>query len=236
MNERGDGSRSDGRVGVAVPAAGSGTRMGGVRKAFLEIAGRPMLTHALRPFLGDPRVVCVVVALAADDAESPPEWLMELDERIRIVVGGDTRSQSVRRALQAMPEDVDVIAVHDAARPLVSTETVTECFDVAMSGLGAVAGCPTVDTMKRVNSEYRIVETPDRSSLWRAQTPQVFPASVLRAAYADDSLEGTDDAALVEKTGQAVRVVDAGPWNIKVTHPQDIVVAAAVLMHRLETA
>jgi len=210
--------------------------MGGVSKPFLELAGRPSLVHALRPFLEEPRVVSVVVALSAEDAAAPPAWLTELDARVRIVQGGDTRTESVRRAIEALPEDVEVIAVHDAARPLVSAETVALCVDVALGGLGAVAGCPAVDTMKQVDGDDRIVDTPDRDALWHAQTPQVFPAEILRRAYADEGAEGTDDAALVERIGGTVRMVDAGPWNIKVTHPEDVVVAGAVLMRRLETA
>jgi 2-C-methyl-D-erythritol 4-phosphate cytidylyltransferase len=210
--------------------------MGGVRKPFLELAGRPTLLHALRPFLEEPRVVSVVVALSAEDAAAPPAWLTELDARVRIVQGGDTRTESVRRAIEALPGDVQVIAVHDAARPLVSADTVTRCVEVALGGVGAVAGCPAVDTMKQVDGDGRIVDTPDRATLWHAQTPQVFPAEILRRAYAVEGADGTDDAALVERVGGTVRMVDAGPWNIKVTHPEDVVVAGAVLMRRFETA
>jgi 2-C-methyl-D-erythritol 4-phosphate cytidylyltransferase len=102
--------------------------------------------------------------------------------------------------------------------------------------VGAVAGCPAVDTMKQVDGDGRIVDTPDRATLWHAQTPQVFPAEILRRAYAVEGADGTDDAALVERVGGTVRMVDAGPWNIKVTHPEDVVVAGAVLMRRFETA
>lgn len=208
--------------------------MGGVRKPFLELAGRPALVHALRPFLAEPRVVSVVVALAAEDASAPPAWLTELDPRVSIVEGGATRTQSVRRAIAALPDDIDVIAVHDAARPLVTANTVGQCIDVAGRGSGAVAGCRSVDTMKRVDEGGRVIETLARAALWRAQTPQVFPADVLLRAYGVEGAEGTDDAALVEQIGGAIQMVDAGPWNIKVTHAEDVVVAGAVLMRRFE--
>lgn len=219
------------RVGVAVPAAGSGERMGGVRKAFLELAGEPVLLHALRPFLAEPRVVAVAVALPAEQAASPPEWLARLAPRLLVVRGGATRTESVRAALEALPAEVDVIAVHDAARPLVTDSVVATCIDLAAQGFGAVAGCPAVDTIKRVDGEGSVVETPDRTTLWHAQTPQVFPAAVLRAAYADPRAEGTDDAALVERTesGTVVRMVDAGPSNLKVTRPLDVLVAEALV-------
>jgi 2-C-methyl-D-erythritol 4-phosphate cytidylyltransferase len=219
-------------VGVAVPAAGSGRRMGGARKPFLELAGEPVLLHALRPFLSDPRVVAVVVALGEPEAASPPGWLTGLDPRVRVVSGGDTRAESVRRALAALPEDVDVVAVHDAARPLVTAEVVARCIDVAAAGEGAVAGCPAVDTMKEVEEGRRIVATPDRRRLWHAHTPQVFPAGPLRRAYQGDLAGATDDASLMERCGLTVRMVDGGPANLKVTRPEDLVVAEAVLRLR----
>lgn len=220
------------RVGVAVPAAGLGQRMGGVRKPFLELAGEPVLAHALRPFLEDARVVAVVVALAEPDAASPPTWLTELAPRVRVVAGGGTRAESVRRALAALPGDLDVLAVHDAARPLVTREVVSRCIDVAAGGEGAVAGCPAVDTLKEVEDGQRIVGTPDRRRLWHAHTPQVFPAGALLRAY-EGGLEGaTDDARLVERSGLTVRMVDEGSANFKVTRLEDVLLAEAVLRFR----
>ncbi|HUP52643.1 MAG TPA: 2-C-methyl-D-erythritol 4-phosphate cytidylyltransferase [Longimicrobiales bacterium] len=217
-----------------MPAAGSGERMGGVRKPFLELAGEPVLLRALRPFLDDPRVVGVVVALSADQAASPPDWLRALGPRVVVALGGATRSQSVRAAIAALPAELDVIAVHDAARPLVTSEVVASCIDLALEGFGAVAGCPAVDTLKRVGTDGAVIETPDRASLWHAQTPQAFPAHVLRSAYADTTAEGTDDAALIERaaSGTVVRMVDAGPFNLKVTRPLDVTLAEAILRSR----
>jgi 2-C-methyl-D-erythritol 4-phosphate cytidylyltransferase len=225
-------SPSDVRVGVAIPAAGSGRRMGGARKPFLELDGSPILLHALRPFLADARVVSVCVALAAEDAADPPAWLVEVDERVRVVTGGETRGASVAAAITALPADVAVIAVHDAARPLVTDETVRTCIDLAASGVGAVAGCPTVDTMKTVDTDMRVVTTADRATLWHAHTPQVFPAEMLRRAYADGSNGVTDDAGLVERAGGSVQMVDGGPHNLKVTRPGDVLVAEAILRAR----
>ena len=224
------------RVGVVVPAAGSGQRMGGARKPFLELLGEPVLWHALRPFLAEPRVVRVAVALAPDDAAAPPEWLRALAPRVVVVPGGATRSQSVRCALAALPEDLDVIAVHDAARPLVTTSVVSACIEVALAGFGAVAGCTVVDTLKRVGADGAVLGTPERAGMWHAQTPQAFEAHVLRAAYADPTLEGTDDAGLVERadTATVVRMVDAGSSNLKVTRPLDVLVAEAILRSRPE--
>ncbi len=234
MTPGGAGSARSARVGVAVPAAGSGERMGGVRKAFLELSGEPVLLHALRPFLAEPRVVAIVVALPGDLAAAPPEWLARLTPRVTTVRGGATRTQSVRAAIERLPDDLDVIAVHDAARPLVTLTVVARCIELALEGFGAVAGHPAVDTLKRVGGDDEVLETPDRTTLWHAQTPQVFPARVLREAYADPAAEGTDDSALVERArpGTTVRMVDAGPSNLKVTRPPDVPVAEAILSRR----
>jgi 2-C-methyl-D-erythritol 4-phosphate cytidylyltransferase len=208
--------------------------MGGMRKPFLELGGKPVLLHALAPLLADPRVVAVVVALATEEAAEPPEWLTGHDPRVRVVAGGATRTESVRRALAALPGDVDVIAVHDAARPLVSADVVSRCIDVAAGGVGAVAGCPATDTMKEVDAEGRVVKTPDRARLWHAHTPQVFPADILRRAYARPGAEETDDAALVEAVGGEVRMVDCGRTNLKLTGPEDIGLVEAILRGRGE--
>lgn len=220
------------RAGLAVPAAGSGRRMGGVKKPFLELAGVPVLERALKPFLDDARVAAVVVALSTEDAGDPPSWLTGLDDRVRVVAGGASRTESVRRALAALPEDLDVIAVHDAARPFVSPAVVARCLELAAQGVGAVAGCPAVDTIKRVDGEARVVDTPDRARLWQAQTPQAFPADELRRAYGRPGVTGTDDAALVEGVGLEIRMVDAGPRNFKITHPDDVALGEAVLAVR----
>lgn len=234
MEENGMISPSDllGGVGLAVPAAGMGRRMGGARKPFLRMAGEPLLVHALRPFLALPEVTAVVVAMAPDDVEAPPPWLMEMDPRIRVVAGGETRLESVGNALDALPPELPILAVHDAARPMISGAVIRACIDRARTGVGAVAGWPVVDTLKEVDEKGRIVATPDRSRFWRAQTPQVFPAGILREAYKrarEVDLGATDDAALVAWIGGEVQMVKADPWNLKVTHPQDLALAETLL-------
>lgn len=222
----------DGRLGVVVPAAGEGRRMGGRRKAFLELKGVPILRHVLRPFLSHPRVRAVVVALSPDDARRPPPWLADLDPRIRIVAGGATRLASVAAALEELPESVDVAMVHDAARPLVTREIIDRCAGATREGEGAVAGWPVVDTLKEVDEEGRIVDTPDRSRFWRAQTPQAFPRARLLEAYREALREGaraTDDAAVFSRAGGVVRMVEGSPWNLKVTHPDDLTLAGFLM-------
>jgi 2-C-methyl-D-erythritol 4-phosphate cytidylyltransferase len=205
--------------------------MGGAKKPYLTLAGEPVLVHALRPFLARQDVVAVALALAAEDAEAPPDWLRMLDGRIALVRGGETRAGSVRAALAALPADLDVIVVHDAARPLVTPELVDACVRVAAAGKGAVAGCPATDTLKEVDGSRRILGTPDRARFWHAQTPQAFPAAMIREAYArDDLLAGaTDDASLVERSGGEVVMVEASLANLKVTRPEDLPLAELLL-------
>lgn len=213
------------RAAVLIPAAGAGRRMGGARKPMLELAGEPLLLHTLRPFLRFPQIVQVIVALPPDAAARPPSWLAELDPRIRVVTGGAERGDSVRSALAATDASIDVVLVHDAARPL----------DAAASGRSVVAGIRPVDTIQQVDASGVIVATPDRRMLRAAQTPQAFPRAVLVDAYARaaaDGVSATDDAALVARCGVRVEVIEGDVENLKVTTPTDLVVAEALLARR----
>lgn len=204
--------------------------MGGVRKPFLELEGEPLLLRSLRPFLDLPGVGAVRIALAPDDAADPPRWLAGLDPRVGLVAGGETRAASVGAALAALPDDVEVVLIHDAARPLVSRAIVERCLAAVGEGVGAVAGWPATDTLKQVDDDRRVVGTPDRRRLWHAQTPQAFPASLLRRAYAAwDGTQATDDASLVERVGGTVVMVEGSPRNLKVTRPEDLPLAALLL-------
>jgi 2-C-methyl-D-erythritol 4-phosphate cytidylyltransferase len=208
--------------------------MGGRKKPFLTLAGEPLLVHALRPFLALEQVRHVVVAVSEEDLEEARGWVPALDSRVTVVAGGTTRSDSVANAVQALPETVDLILVHDAARPLVSMGTVERCIEGASRGEGAVAGWPATDTLKEVDAQLRILRTPDRSGIWHAQTPQAFPATVLRRVLEDPDLRAraTDDASLVEAAGIPVRMVHGEPDNLKVTRPEDLPVAEFLLARR----
>jgi 2-C-methyl-D-erythritol 4-phosphate cytidylyltransferase len=206
--------------------------MGGVRKPFLEIAGEPLLLFALRPFLRHPRVTAVAVALGEEDAASPPTWLTHLDDRIRVVSGGATRGDSVWSALQSLPETVEVVAVHDAARPLVTTGMIDRCLAALTPDRGAVVGWPAVDTLKEVDETGRVLGTPRRDRIWHAHTPQVFPRALLTEAYRkarETGLVDTDDSALVERLGGEVVMVPGSARNLKVTRPEDLPLAELLL-------
>ncbi len=214
---------------MLVPAAGAGARMGGKRKPFLTLRGEPMLLHTLRPFLAHPEVTAVRVALSAQDAAAPPGWLCDLDSRIVVVTGGVTRSASVRAALVALPE-VDVVLVHDAARPLVTRAILDRCIATTGGSVCAVVGWPVSDTLKQVDDDGRVVATLERGRVWQAQTPQGFPSALLERAYAEwDGREATDDAALVERAGGTVVMVEGSATNLKITRHEDVAVAEALL-------
>jgi 2-C-methyl-D-erythritol 4-phosphate cytidylyltransferase len=220
------------RAAVIVAAAGSGRRMGSVNKAFLDLDGQPVLVRSIRPFLDDARVCRVVVTLDAATSEAPPAWLTGLDPRVCTVAGGAERDDSVRRALAAVPADIDVIVVHDAARPLLTRPLVTRAIDEAAAGRAVTTAIPLADTIHHVDDDGRIIMTPDRTGLWRAQTPQAFPAAMLREAHAmavRTDLRATDDASLVARVLGPVHVIEGSEANLKITVPADLLLARAIL-------
>lgn len=219
-------------VGVAIPAAGIGKRMGGARKPFLELAGRPVLLWSLAPFLEHPDVAVVAVALGPEDVDDPPRWLLDLDPRIQVVRGGATRTGSVRNALESLPGSIRVAAIHDAARPLLTRRILDACLAAVGPRRGAVAGWPAVDTLKSVGGHHLVEFTPDRSRIWHAHTPQLFPFGLALQAYrtaAEEGVEDTDDAALVERIGGEVVMVPGSPFNLKITRPEDLILAELIL-------
>ncbi len=223
----GDGRGAASGVAVLVPAAGVGRRMGGARKPFLEVAGRSILDWALSRFLERGDVVEVVVALGGGGG---PRGIAGRDRRIRVVEGGDTRFGSVANAFDRVESPAAVVAVHDGARPFPPPDVIDACIRLAASGCGAVAGIGAVDTVKRTDAAGRIEATPARDALWYAQTPQVFPREVFARAVAHCRAAGiapTDDAAMVESLGGEVRMVPSSATNLKITRPEDLVVAEA---------
>jgi 2-C-methyl-D-erythritol 4-phosphate cytidylyltransferase len=222
-------------VGVVVPAAGSGRRLGGVTKPFLVVAGSPMLLHALRPFLDEPRVSAIVIPLPHAEARDPPPWLRDLDPRVHVVAGGEERGDSVLAGLEALPDSTEIVLIHDAARPLVTRELVARAIAAAEQGRSAVIGVPVTDTIQEVDRNGRILATPERERLWQAQTPQAFPRDVIMTAYrraAQERVSATDDAALVRRYGGTVVMIEGDRENLKLTSAADLVLIEALLRAR----
>jgi 2-C-methyl-D-erythritol 4-phosphate cytidylyltransferase len=207
-------------------AAGSGERLGAGRpKAFVVLAGRPMIEWSLDA-LRAAGIEDIVVA-------APPD--VSLGGDVTVVPGGATRSASVRAALAAAPPDRHVV-VHDAARPLVTREHFRAALDALADADCAIAAAPVTDTVKEAGHDGLVTATLDRSRLWAIQTPQAFRRAVLeRALDVDDDVlsAATDDAWLVERAGGTVRVVESSPANLKVTTPHDLLIAEHLLADRL---
>jgi len=220
-------------VGVILVAAGSGSRIGGVPKQYRPIAGVPMLLRALRPFTAHREVAHVVVVLPAGQVAHPPEFLAQIaGGSLTLVEGGAERSHSVAAGLAALNADCAVVLVHDAARPFVQPDTIDAVVKVVRGGVAAVAALPITDTVKEVapDDPRRVVRTVPRDRLWRAQTPQGFPRTLLVEAHERAQRAGltaTDDAALVERLGATVVVVPDSPRNIKITTAEDLAWADA---------
>ena len=225
-------SRSAPPAAAVIVAGGSGSRMGaasgGVRKQYLELLGEPILLWALRPFLEHPEVAATVVVLPPEDVASAPRWLRELP--VEVVPGGAQRADSVRHGVEAVPAGPELVLIHYGARPLVTRAVVDRVLRAAVEG-GAVAAIRATDTLKEADEEGRVRSTPDRSRLWHAQTPQGFPLPLIRELHARARAEGwspTDDAALCERYGVPVRLVEGSPENLKVTRPVDLAIAEAL--------
>ncbi|MCK4579454.1 MAG: 2-C-methyl-D-erythritol 4-phosphate cytidylyltransferase [Candidatus Marinimicrobia bacterium] len=221
------------KVAAIVPAAGQGTRLGGqTKKQFRELAGKPLLIHTLERMLTAPQVSWLVVAVPEANLDSTYEMVSEIvpdNIDFTVTVGGTTRQKSVALALQEIPEEIPIITVHDAARPLLDPAWIGETALLCTEYDGAIVAIPAVDTLKEValsaGESTGIVEgTLARNVTWQAQTPQTFRAAILRKAVRkaeDTGLSGTDESCLVEAIGGRVAVVRGSAGNIKITSSED---------------
>ncbi len=233
---------------VILPAAGKSSRFTGAKgdglaalgmaspqkKAFQDLQGRPVWLRALEPFINRDDVVQRIVALSPEDLD----WfknkyranLSLLD--LELIEGGAERADTVERALSRVRADVEFVAVHDAARPLVAHEWIDTIFRAAEKHGAAIPATPISSTLKLVAPDGRIVKTVPRDGLWAAQTPQVFRRQLLLDAFAQrGDFQPTDEAQLVERLGQPVHVVECSPMNLKITSPEDFRLAQALVDH-----
>jgi 2-C-methyl-D-erythritol 4-phosphate cytidylyltransferase len=218
------------RAVAIIPAAGAGARLGrGRPKAYLSLAGVPLLVHTARALGRVPSVRGLVMVVPPDRVERTRRLLARHGVRrvLAVVPGGSERQESVRRGLEAVPARTGWVVVHDAARPFCPVRLVESTLRAARGTGAALCGLPVGDTLKRVR-DRAVAGTVDRAGLWVAQTPQVFRRALLLEAHDKarrDGLAGTDDAALVERLGVPVRVVPGLPENIKITTPADLTLA-----------
>ncbi|MEU6757045.1 2-C-methyl-D-erythritol 4-phosphate cytidylyltransferase [Streptomyces sp. NPDC046685] len=237
------------RTAAVIPAAGRGVRLGpGAPKALRALGGTPMLIHAVRAMARSRAVSLVVVVAPPAEATEVRLLLAEhaLPERTEVLVvpGGETRQESVRAGLDALPQDVTSVLIHDAARPLVPVDTVDAVVEAVRDGAAAVVpALPLADTVKEVEpakpgEPEPVVATPERARLRAVQTPQGFDLATLRRAHAAIAVDGegaTDDAGMVERLGVPVVVIPGHEEAFKVTRPLDLVLAEAVLARRRAT-
>lgn len=225
-----------------IPAAGMGKRMGAsINKQYLLLAGKPILAHTLQLFQDAPFVDAIYPIVPLDEIPYCRDEVVNrygLDKVRQIVAGGAERQNSVMNGLRAVEGcgDDTVVLIHDGVRPFVPTAVLHRSVEVAREYEGALVAVPVKDTVKVVEGGF-VTATPPRVGLWLAQTPQAFRYGVIRAAHEVAEAEGflgTDDASLVERLGDRVHVVIGDYRNIKITTPEDMILAEAFLSHRQE--
>ncbi len=219
-------------IAVIIPAGGVGKRLGAsVPKQFLEIAGKPLILHTLAPFLLLPEVQFIVIPCVAGWRKRLENWVSGLKKPVRVVEGGETRQASVARGLAALPPEADIVLVHDAARPFITPSLIKKLINKIREKGAALLALPARDTVKEVEGETVKVTLP-RECIYLAQTPQGARKELLIRAFSwaeEHKFQGTDEASLLEAMGQPVYVVPGSFLNFKVTTPEDLILAEALL-------
>lgn len=221
------------KFAVILPAAGKSSRFSKQRrKVFVELKGRPVWVRTAELFVNRKDVVQTIVVVSPDDLEMFKEKfranLAFMD--IEVVTGGAERADSVQCGLARVRDDVDFVAVHDAARPLIVKQWIDDVFKAAEEHDAAILATPVTSTLKRADADHNIAQTVSRANLWAAQTPQVFRRQLLLDAFAQrGSYQATDEAELVERFGATVKIVPGSPLNLKITTPDDFSMAEQLL-------
>lgn len=224
-------------VGVIIAAAGSGSRSGSAElKQFRWIDGKPMLLHSLQRFQQRADVAMVVCVLPREYVGDPPPWIFQSDtDRLLISIGGRERRESVSNGLEDLPAECSVVVVHDAARPFFTEATADAVVAAARNGKCAVPVLPMSDAVKRLDPESGVIETIDRSGLWRVQTPQAFPRDLLERAHAaarKNDISAFDDAELCERLKFPCVGVPGSERAVKITTDADFTLAEALTILR----
>jgi len=227
-------------VYLLIPAAGMGRRMGSDRnKLLLTLLGKPLLAWTLLAAEAARDISWIgIIGQVADQADFKAILAqMSLSKPVQLIPGGETRQESVYNGLQALPAAAERVLIHDGARCLATPQLLDRCATVLLDCPGLIAGVPVKDTIKVVNETGIIQDTPDRRQLWAAQTPQGFDVQLLKQCHEQGRSLGwevTDDAALFERCGLPVRIVEGEETNLKVTTPVDLAIAEFILRQRLD--
>ncbi len=218
---------------LLIAAAGSGRRMGAnCNKLLLEVAGRSVLAWTLEAIKSAKSINWIGIVGQPYDKEKIIPIIKQFSMDIHWIDGGSTRQQSVQLGLAGLPNDAKYVLIHDGARCLVASELLDKCSELVKQGMAVISATPVTDTIKKVTNDGIILNTPDRSQLWAAQTPQAFSVAELKDGHEQALINNwnvTDDASLFEKLGKPVKVLESSPSNIKVTTPFDLLIAEALL-------
>ncbi len=220
------------KADAVIVSAGKGVRfMEGQKKQFYFLGGKPILAHTLDKFETCPLIRSILLVVSQEDMDT---CLKEVIEKYKfkkvsqIVPGGKRRQDSVKNGIDALPKDADMVVIHDGVRPFVTRAMIEDSIHSAGRYGAVVLAMPVKDTIKISNPDGTVLKTLDRESLWQIQTPQTFQANVIKDAYhraTEDGFVGTDDASLVERTGAKVHILPGSYTNIKITTPEDLLLA-----------
>lgn len=222
-------------VSAIIVASGKGIRMKGtMRKQYLDLSGRPVLAHSIMTFGSCSLVDEIFLVIPKEDVEYCQNnilSLLDLNKQINLVCGGAKRQDSVYNGLQAINKNTDTVVIHDGVRPFIQPEELEECILGSKKFGACILGTPASDTLKRVDKSDIIETTLSRENIWLAQTPQVFRFDLILKAHETarrDGYVGTDDASLVERMGEDVKIINGGRFNIKITKKEDLAIAKAM--------
>ncbi|MEM9923565.1 MAG: 2-C-methyl-D-erythritol 4-phosphate cytidylyltransferase [Cyanobacteria bacterium P01_D01_bin.50] len=226
---------------LLIPAAGSGRRMGSNRnKLLLNLLGQSIVSFTIQAASAAVNISWIGIIAQPDDWQEMKEILgqLKLNKPVELIKGGSTRQESVYNGLQAMPKNASQVLIHDGARCLATPSLFDSCAETLASTNGLIAAVPVKDTIKIVDENKIIQSTPSRKHLWAAQTPQGFDVKLLKQCHAEAVSKGwevTDDAALFEKCGLEVLIVQGEETNLKITTPIDLAIAEFILKSRVQT-
>lgn len=220
---------------VVIVSAGRGSRMkADINKQFLKLQNKEVIAHTIDKFYNNENIGEIIVVVREDEAEFFKINIIEKYgyKNIKIAFGGSERQDSVYNGLKMVDENCKIVLIHDGARPFVNNETIDNAIESAKENKCVIVGVPVKDTIKVIDENNNVCDTPDRSTLWSIQTPQVFDFSLIMKAHEkarEDNYYGTDDSMLVEYFGQKVKVVEGSYNNIKITTPEDLKIGEEIL-------
>lgn len=221
--------------GVVIVAAGTGSRMKmGINKQFIKLEEKEIIAYTIEKFYNNSNIEDIVVVVKEDESEFFKKEILDKYnfKNIKIAYGGKERQDSVYNGLKSLDKKCDIVLIHDGARPFVSDKIIDNCIEEVKEHKAIVVGVPVKDTIKVIDNDKNIVDTPNRSVLWAVQTPQTFDYNILLDAYKDafkSGFYGTDDAMLVERIGYKVKMVEGSYNNIKITTKEDLSVGSQIL-------